>query len=74
MIKNKGGRGTRSTDSRRNGARIAIAPSSIAKLDAIAKYVGKSRADILEEMIDKEFRVLIVTADEKQLEKVGLIE
>ncbi|MBN3948419.1 MAG: hypothetical protein HWQ38_18970 [Nostoc sp. NMS7] len=74
MIKNKGGWASKSADSRRNSPRIAIAPSSVAKIDAIAKLQNKSRADVLEELIDKEFRIVVVTTTEEELEKSGLIE
>ena len=73
-FKGKGGRGAKSPDARRNSPRIAIAPSSVAKVDAIAQYQNKSRADVLEELIDKEFRAFAVTADEAKLEATGLIE
>ena len=46
---------TKSKDSRRNGSRIAISPSIIKKLDSIALRQSKSRADIVEELINKEY-------------------
>jgi hypothetical protein len=75
MTKNKGGRGTaKDPNSRRNSPRIAIARQYISMVDAIAKYENKSRADVLEELIDREFRAFVVTADEKKLEEAGLTE
>jgi hypothetical protein len=74
MMVNKGGNGSKSADSRRNSPRIAIAPSSVAKIDAMAKVQNKSRADVLEELVDKEFRAFIATVSKKELEDAGLIE
>lgn len=48
---NKGGRGSKSADSRRNSPRIAIAPSIVDKLDVMATKQGRSRADVLEDLI-----------------------
>jgi hypothetical protein len=70
----KKGRGAKSPDARRNSPRIAISGQHIAKIDAMCKYHNKSRPDILEELIDKEFRLFLATADEEMLESVGLIE
>jgi len=50
--KNKGGRGKKSPESRRNSPRIAIARSYIEKVDNLAKEQGCSRADIVEQAID----------------------
>lgn len=61
----KRGRGAKSPNARRNSPRIAISGQHIAKIDAMCKYHNKSRPDILEELIDKEFEML---------EAVGLIE
>ena len=61
----KKGRGAKSPDSRRNSPRIAISGQHIAKIDAMCRYHSKSRPDLLEELIDKEFEIL---------EAMGLIE
>lgn len=58
MTKNKGGRGFKSADSRRNSPRIAISPSIVAKIDIIiATIQGETRADFLERLINREFSI-----------------
>jgi predicted Rossmann fold nucleotide-binding protein DprA/Smf involved in DNA uptake len=71
MPKQPKGHAKKSPDSRRNGSRIAISPSCIAKVDELAECWQMSRADILEQLIEKEYCDFVVRHN---LRKLGLIE